>query len=150
MQRSIINQKPLATFLYVAFFILYIGLSSIHLFLPPLFAVLYVLFSRALKKEDTFAVLLVSLCLIIFEAEKDYLLFSSIIYFVLIYKLVIPKFSKNFNCRWCINLATIITVYIGYFLFLSLLSNIFLLPIPDMSYFLIYYIIIEFFIVSIL
>lgn len=150
MQRSIINQKPLATFLYVAFFIIYIGLSSIHLFLPPLFAVLYVLFSRALKKEDTFAIVLISLCLVIFEAEKGYLLFSSIIYFVLIYKLVIPKFSKNFNCKWCINLATIVTVYLGYFLFLSLLSNIFLLSIPNMSFFLIYYILIEFFIVSVL
>ena len=150
MQRSIINQKPLATLFYVAFFILYIGLSSIHLFLPPLFAVLYILFSRALKKEDTFAIVLVSLALIIFEAEKGYLLFSSIIYFVFIYKLITPKFAKNFSCRWCINLATVITVYLGYFIFLTLLSNVFLLPLPDISYFVLYYILIEFFIVSIL
>lgn len=150
MQRSILNQKPLATFFYVALFVVYISLSSIHLFLPPLFAVLYLLFSRALNKEDSFSLLLLSFCLLLFEAEKNYLLFSSILYFILVYKLVIPRFIKTFNCRWCVNFATVITVYLGYFLFLSLLSSIFLLPIPDISFFVLYYILFEFFIVSVL
>ena len=150
MQRSLINQKPLVTFFYVALFMVYISLSSIHLFLPPLLAVLYTLFSRALHKEDSLVLLLLSFCLLLFEAEKGYLLFSTILYFLLVYKLIIPKFVKTFNCRWCVNFATVVTIYLGYFLFFSLLSSVFLLPMPSMSFFVLYYIVFEFFIVSIL
>jgi hypothetical protein len=41
-------------------------------------------------------------------------------------------------------------VYLGFFLFNSILSNVFLFPMPSISYYIIYYIIIEFLIVSIL
>jgi len=149
MQRSISNKKPLTPYLYVVLFSVYISLSSIYLFLPPLLSVLFIYFTKAIRREDTIYILLVSLCLIIFEAEKSYTLFSTIIYFTIVYKFIMPKIVQNFSCVFCIRISIVLLSYIGFFLFSLLLSNIFLLPVPSINYYIIYYIVIEFFIVSI-
>ena len=150
MQRSISHQKPLVPFIYIILFIIYGSLSSIYLFLPPLLAVLFVLFSNAMKREDLLMLILVSICLLMFEANKGYLLFSSIVYFAIVYKFVMPKIIQNFSCASCIKISYVLLAYFGYYIYLVLLSNIFLLPPPDLNYYIIYYIVIEFFLVSLL
>ncbi len=150
MQRSLSHQNPLITLLYVVGFIFYSSLSSIYPMLPPMFAVLLVLFSRALAEKDTLYIALLSLCLVVFEANYGYTLFSSIIYFYIVYKFILPKISQSFSCTWCVRVSSVILAYVGYFLFLSLISNIFLLPCPNLSYYIVYYIVIEFFFVSLL
>ncbi len=150
MQRSISDQKSLTPFVYVLIFVLYESLCSIYLFLPPLFGVLFFLFAASLKREDAIAIFLVSFCLIIFESQMGYILFSTIIYLSIIYKFVLPKLVQSFSCNSCIKISYVLLAYIGYFLFATIISNIFLLPTPSIDYYIIYYIIIEFFIVSIL
>ncbi|MEA2100657.1 MAG: hypothetical protein U9P72_11080 [Campylobacterota bacterium] len=150
MQRSITNKKSLESFIYIILFIIYESLSSIYLFLPPLFAVLFVLFARALDRENTVEVFLIAFCLVIFEADKSYLLFSSIIYFLLIYKFITPKLKQNFGCTACINFTYVLLAYVGFFLFSLILAKVFILPVPSINYYIIYYIVIEFFIVSVL
>ena len=150
MQRSISDKNSLVPFIYVGIFLVYSALSGIYLFLPPFLAVLFVLFSRALKNEDVLFIALVSLCLVIFEAQNGYVLFSTIIYFSIIYKYIIPKLSKNFGCVNCIRISTVLLVYIGFFVFNSVLASVFLLPEPSINYYILYYIIIEFFIVSVI
>ena len=150
MQRSISDQKSITPYLYVVIFTVYISLSSIYLFLPPFLAVLFVVFTKSVKRQDAMAIFLVSLCLVIFEAEKGYILFSTIIYFTILYKFIMPKVSQNSNCSSCIRISSVLLAYIGFFLFSLLLSNVFLLPVPSINYYIIYYIVIEFFIVSVL
>jgi len=150
MQRSITNKKSLAPFIYTTLFVVYISLSSMYVFLPPMLGVLFVLFSKSLKNKDSLAIFLVSFCLLIFESEKGYTLFSSIIYFIILYRFVIPRLQQIFSCTSCIKFISVILVYIGFYLFCLLLSNIFLLPMPNITYYIIYYIVIEFLIVSIL
>jgi len=150
MQRSISNKNSLTPYVYAVVFIVYTALSGVYLFLPPLLAILFVLFSQALKKEDVLSLFLVSFCLLLFEAENGYVLFSTIIYFTFIYKYFMPKLIQNISCNACVKIATVIFVYIGFFVFNLLLSNIFLLPTPSIDYHVIYYMVIEFFIMSIL
>jgi hypothetical protein len=150
MQRSISNQKPIVPFFYIVLYVIYSSLASIYPFLPPLLAVLFVLFSQALKRDDTLAILLISFCLLVFEANYGYILFSSIIYFYLQYKFIMPKIVKNFSCNICLKIAYVLFTYLGYFAFLTLISNIFLFESPELNFYVIYYMIIEFFIVSIL
>ncbi len=150
MQRSISSKKSLTPLLYVALFVIYESLSSIYLFLPPLLGVLFFLFIKSLKNDDVIAIFLVAFCLLIFESEKGYLLFSTIIYFGLIYKLVLPKIEQNFNCNPCIKISIVLLAYIGFYFFNVVMSTIFLLPLVGISYYIIYYIIIEFLIVSVL
>lgn len=150
MQRSISNQNSLTPFAYTAVFIMYTALSGIYLFLPPLFAVLYIFFAKALKQEDVVSLFLVALCLLFFEAQNSYLLFSTIIYFSLIHRYVVPKIKKNFNCDLCVKFSIVVLVYIGFFLFGSLLANVFLLEMPSINYYIIYYMAVEFLILSLL
>jgi hypothetical protein len=150
MQRSIAYKKPLVLFLSIVLFVIYESLSSIYLLLPPLLAVLFVLLGRALDKKDIFGILIVSFCLLIFEADKGFILFTSIIYFLIVQKFILPKLIQNFNCTACVNILYVLLAYLGFYLFSYLLSNIFLLPMPSINYYVIYYIVIEFLIVSIL
>ncbi len=150
MQRSITHKNSVAPFIYVALYLVYSALSGVYIFLPPLLSVLFLFFTRALKHEDSLTLFLVSLCLVIFEAQNNFILFSTIIYFLLIYRYVLPKIYTNFSCIACIRISTVLLAYLGFFIFNSLLSYIFLLPEPSINYYIIYYIVIEFFIVSIL
>jgi len=151
MQRSISNKKSIKNyFIYTILFVVYESLSSIYLFLPPLFGVLFVLLINAINKNDTVYVIFIAFCLVVFEVEKGYILFSSIIYLLMIYKFILPKITQNFNCYSCVKVSYILLAYIGFYLFNSFFANIFLLPMPSINYYIIYYIVIEFFIVSLL
>jgi hypothetical protein len=88
--------------------------------------------------------------LLVFESEKGYTLFTAIIYFILLYKFIMPKLEQNFSCVSCVKFLSVIVVYVGFYLFSLLLANIFLLPLPNITYYILYYIVIEFLIVSIL
>jgi len=149
MQRSISNQKSITPFIYIILFVIYESLSSVYLFLPPLLAVLSVLFIQALKKEDGTEIFMISFCMLVFESQMGYTLFSTIIYFSLIYKFVLPKIEQSISCASCIKISYSILAYIGFFVFSMIMSNIFLLPEPSINYYVIYYIVIEFLIVSI-
>jgi len=150
MQRSITHQKPVELFAYIVIFVIYSSLSSIYLYLPPMLAVLFVLFTRSLTRNDYTAVVLISFLLVIFEANHGYMLFSSIIYFYFLYKFVIPKIDQSFSCHWCKKISNILLAYLGYFLFLSLISSIFLLSPPELNYYIVYYIVVEFLLVNLL
>lgn len=150
MQRSISHQKPLIPFLYIILFIIYGSLSSVYLFLPPLLAVLYVLFSNAMGRDDFLMLVLVSFCLLLFEANKGYMIFSTIIYFSLVHKFIMPRIVQSFSCSACIKISYVLLAYLGYYIYLVLISTLLLLPVPELNYYVIYYIIIEFFLVSLL
>ena len=150
MQRSITHQTVVKSLGYVVLFVLYSSLSTIYPFLPPLFSVLFVLFVRALNRKDIFSLVLISFCLLVFEANNGYLLFSTIFYFYIAAKFFLPKVEQSFNCYSCIKIMDVLMAYIGYFLFLMLLSKIFLLPSEHINYYIIYYIVIEFFLVSLI
>jgi len=150
MQRSLSYKNPLTLYLYGILFLIYTALSGIYLFLPPLLTVLYFYFSKALKKEQISILFLTIFCLLLFESENSYVLFSTIIYFSILHKYVVPKIAQSFSCVACINFIIVIFVYVGFFIFYSFLSNIFLFPLPNINYYVIYYIVIEFLILSIL
>lgn len=150
MQRSLSHQKSLTPFVYVALFVIYEGLSSIHLFLPPLLGVLFLLFINSLKNDDSLYTFLIVFCLMVFELEKGYNLFSVIVYFALIYRFVLPKLEVNFSCSPCIKISVVLLAYIGFYFFGVMLSSIFLTEMPSINYYVIFYIVIEFLIVSIL
>lgn len=151
MQRSFAYQTALKQLGFFALFVLYLSLSSIYPLLPPLFAILFVLYMYALKKKEGFLFLLIIFALLLYEAEKGYMLFSALIFFVLLERFVVPKLKQNFNCKSCITFIIVVMCYIGFYLYLMLIANIFILPKPDISlYYAIYYIMIEFLLVSLL
>ena len=151
MQRSITHKNNIReNLIYIFLFIIYQALSSIYLFLPPLFGVLFILLIKALNNKNSLSILFISFCLVVFEADKGYMLFSSIIYLLLIYKFILPSINQTTHCLGCINFSSIVLAYIGFYLTNTLFASIFLMPIPELNYYIVYYIVIEFLIVSLL
>ncbi len=151
MQRSITHKKSIKKlFLFLFIFIIYQSFSSIYLFLPPLLGILFVFLIKALDSDDVFSVLIIAFCLVIFEADKSYILFSSVIFLLLMYKFILPKIIQNVHCQPCVKFLYILIAYIGFYLFNLLFANIFFIAIPSFTYYIIYYIVMEFFIVSLL
>ncbi len=136
--------------MWTAVYIFYVSLSTIYLYLPPMMAVLYVLFRNALNKRDSLALGFVIIALLVLEAEKSFLAFSLLIYFLIVYRFIDPKIQQSINLKSLRDLLYVLVIYIGYFLFYTLVSQIFLFEGIRPDLYIVYYIIIEYFIVSLL
>jgi hypothetical protein len=147
MQRSLTYQKILRGIGIFIAFSLYQSLSSIYLLLPPLLGVLFFYFIAALKKEDIAALVLVIFLLFVFEAEKDFLLFSSLVYFTFVYRFVIPRLYIMISCELCLKVILLLLAYLGFLLFSYILNQVLWVEPPSFDWHIFYYIIIEFFLV---
>ncbi len=143
MQRSIFNKNHINSYIYLFIFFIYESLSDIYLFLPPLFAILLILFLYNYKKLDTINIILVSIALLFFEAQKDYVAFTSIIFAILFYKLVVIKLDLLIRCNSCKKLIITLLSYPSYYIFSYVLSGIFILSTPQISWYIEYYMAIE-------
>ena len=147
MQRSFTYKKILTGFLLVISFVLYQSLSSIYLLFPPMLGVLFFYFIHALEKEDLPKLLLVLVLLLVFEAEKDFLLFSSLVYFTFIYRFVIPRLRIMISCEICLKVLLLSLAYIGYVFFSYVLAQVLWVEVPSIDWHIFYYMFIEFFLV---
>ncbi len=147
MQRSLTNQKILSRIGIAIAFVLYQSLSSIYLFLPPLLGVLFFYFIRALEKEDIGALALVIVLLLVFEAEKGFLLFGALVYFTFVYRFVIPRLRMMISCVLCLKVFFLILAYPGFILYSYILNQVLWVETPSVDWHIIYYMFIEFFLV---
>lgn len=147
MQRSLTNKKILTSLALVIAFGLYQSLSSVYLLLPPLFGVLFVYFINALEKEDLGSLMLIIVFLLIFEAEKDFLLFSSLVYFTFLYRFVIPKLQIMISCHVCLKMIFIILAYPGFVTFSYILNQVLWVETPTFDWHIFYYMFVELFLV---
>ena len=144
MQRNFPYQKYINIALVLALFIVYESLSNIYLFMPPMFAIMFVFFVDSIQKEESIALFATSFALMFFEAQKGYVIFSSIVYFTLVYRLVILKMDQYVQCVICTKMIMVLLAYIGYYLFAHIIADTFLFNEPGFSWYVIYYIIVEF------
>jgi len=149
MQRNITYQKYLNIVLVLAIFLVYESLRDIYLFLPPFFAVMFVIFINSIKNDDSITLFATSFALMFFEAQKGYVLFSSIVYFTLVYRLLILKMDQYIQCVACTKILMVLLAYVGYYFFSYTLAQTFLLNEPEFSWYVIYYIAVEFFLLLI-
>ncbi len=150
MQRNRAYQNTLIPIWSLPLFLVYESLSSLYLLLPPLLGLLFVLMMEAYEREDTRSLFVIIAMLVIFEAEKGYLFLSTFLYFVLLYRLLIPLLKQYIVCESCLRMFYVILAYVGYTLLMMLLSQIFLFEIPVFGSYMIYYIIIEFLLIQLL
>jgi hypothetical protein len=131
-------------------YLFYESLSTVYLFLPPLFGVLFFYFIRALDKQDISILLLVSAMLLLYEADKGYLIFSSMVYFSFVYKFILPKLQQLLKCKRCLLFLYVIFAYIGFWLFTLLLQQVLWMEMPTLDWHVLWYIVFEFFLLGLL
>ena len=150
MQRSITYKSTVSDLVWVAVFGIYIALSSIYLFLPPMLAVLGYLYYRALQRQDLFSLMVASIMLLMFEAEKGYWFGSTLVFFTLVSYFIIPKLEQTMQCTVCIKGIFVLLSYIVFSLFLGVVNGILLLPLPALDWHVLFYMAIEFALIAIM
>ena len=150
MQRSIAYPYYIKAFSLFVLYLLYESLSTIYLFLPPLLGVLFFYFIRALDKQDISLLLLVTLMLLLYEADKGYLLFSSLVYFTFVYKFILPRLQQMIECKRCMLFIYVCFAYIGFWVFTLLLQQVLWMELPTLDWHVLWYIVFEFFVVTLL
>ncbi|WP_345973932.1 hypothetical protein [Sulfurimonas sp. HSL3-7] len=150
MQRSITYPFYIKALSLFTLYLLYESLSTIYLFLPPLFGVLFFYFIRALDKQEISSLLLVASMLLLYEADKGYLLFSSLVYFTFVYKFILPKLQQMIKCKRCMLFIYVLFAYIGFWVFTLLLQQVLWMELPTLDWHVLWYIAFEFFVVTLL
>lgn len=149
MQRSFSYQNVINRLLLVGLFVLYISLSSIYLLLPPLLAILFYAYYDALSKHDLFGLIIISLMLLVFEAEKGFWIGSTIIFFTLLSRYLLPKLEQLIQCRTCMAAIFVSLGYLGYWAFMLIADGVLLLSPPMIDWHIGLYMIIEFLVLAV-
>ena len=150
MQRSFSYQNVISRLFLVAFFVVYISLSSIYLLVPPLLAILFFLYYDALTKHDLFGLVIISLMLLVFEAEKGFWFGSTIVFFTVLSHYLLPKIEQMIQCKICMAAIFVVLAYPGYWMFMWFVNQLLLLSVPAIDWHTGLYMIIEFLVVAVL
>ncbi|MDE6886631.1 MAG: hypothetical protein K2P17_06305 [Helicobacteraceae bacterium] len=97
MRRNSLNQNTLSSSLFLVFLIFYSSLSSMYLFLPPLFGVLFIYFIKLIKQEKYYLLTAFIIVLVIIEADKGYYLGILPMVYYLVYLFIFERIVKTFK-----------------------------------------------------
>ncbi len=150
MQRSLSHQNIVKAVTLFILFGIYTAISSIYVVMPPFLAVLFFYFIKLFDKNDLTSFLYILAYLIVYEASYGYLTLSLLLYFLLLYYLLVPTLQKTLKCKACIHFLHVLFVYVGFWLYSVVLNTIFWLPLPSIDGFIIFYIFIEFLVITLL
>lgn len=143
MQRNIPNKRNLRRYILLIGIISYEEISTIYTYLPPLFGFMFLIFLQAIKKQDRFFIFLTMIYLLFFEADRDFLLFSSIVFYTVTAYYIEPRLKQIIHCNRCLIPIFIFWVYIGYFLFNNFTLFVLDYPSDRFSNIILYYAFVE-------
>ncbi len=148
MQRSFSYQDPVSLLLLVAVYIVYVSLSGIYLLFPPLLAVLFFAYYRALRRHDLVTLMAVAAMLLVLEAEKGFWFGSTILFFTFVIRYLLPKIELVVQCRVCMAAIFTAFAYPLYWLFLWSVNQLFMLTLPSIDWHIALYMVIEFLMIA--
>jgi hypothetical protein len=148
MQRTLLYQNIISRLFLVVLFVGYASLSSIYLLFPPLLAVLFFAYHNALTKHDLFTLVTIAIMMLFFEAEKGFWFGSTILFFTLLSRYLIPKIEQVIQCKTCMAAIFVVLAYLGYWVFVWFINQLFLLGLPMIDWHIVLYMIIEFLVIA--
>lgn len=143
MQRSISYKEVISAVVALILLTVYESISSILYLLPPLLGVALYLFVDFLERGEYFRVGVISVFLLILEADKGFVFGTTIVFFLLIYFFFVPFINKLVGSLAFYKTILVAVAYIGYTLFLMFIESILRIPLVEVSYILLYYIALE-------
>ena len=148
MQRSFPYQDALNSLVLIAAFVVYISLSSMYLFFPPLLAVLFWAFYRAIQRHDLMGLIAVVVMLLVFEAEKGFWFGSTVLFFTLVIRYFLPRIEQLVQCRLCIAAIYVGFAYPLYWLFVWMTDKVLMLSPSAIDWHMALYMIVEFLVLA--
>ena len=143
MQRSLSYQTFSKLVAYLVILLIYEVLSSIYLFMPPLLGLAFLLFVYAVE-EDRLDLLVFTLAyLLVFETDREFVLFSTLFFFILAYHIGLTKLRQFIDCKKCLDYISIALAYLGFWFFSFIFNQVIWIDLPQFDWTIFYYIAIE-------
>lgn len=134
MRRNSTDKKNLKIFFLIFILVIYLSLTDIFYFLPPLFCVMYVITQEKYEEHSFgFFYFLVPFFLY-FEASKGLPFFSVILFIAMSFEILLPKFRKFFGYSKVFIPLFITYAYLGYFAFLKIFGYFLDIDMPQISW----------------
>ena len=144
MRRSSIDQNYLRLTLICLFLVFYQIISSLYTFLPLFVGVFFTYIVINFQKEKSRLYIYLSFVyLSIYDLDKGFYLFSSMLFFMIFYYIFVERIRNFFTCSNCILAIYVLVAYLGHFLLNSFISYILHKDSPPFSQEYIYYIVID-------
>ncbi|CAM2852245.1 hypothetical protein [Helicobacter burdigaliensis] len=124
MRRSSPHKKNLRFIFLILGIIIYLPLSDMSYYMPPLLGVLYVLSQDAYERANYNAFYILVPLLLIFETTKNLPLGSTLLFLAFSFAILLPKVRKFLGFSKILIPFFIAYSYFGYFLFLKLFGII--------------------------
>ncbi len=150
MQRSFSHHNTGTLVLLFVLLVVYEVLSTIYLFLPPLLGLAFLLFIYAVEHDRLDYLLFTIAYLFVFETDREFLLFSSLFYFSIAYRIGVERLRLIVSCHKCMDYLSIALAYLGFWFFSIILNQIIWLDLPQFDWKIFYYIFIESVLVTLL
>lgn len=142
-RRHRLNKQTLAIFALFIGLYLYESVVSMYFFLPPLIGVLFVLFVRFDEEDNFYAFLAIIAGILCLEAENNLPMGILLGLYLLLAFLVIPKLKIMINTPKVISVASVLIVYLGFYLLILFFRSTFGSEIMGKAWILLFYAVCE-------
>ncbi|RAX58877.1 hypothetical protein CCZ01_01390 [Helicobacter monodelphidis] len=143
MRRNRFSKEAIKTTLLLLAILAYGALSDILYWLPPLLGVAFILFCEFMDKGKVHYAVPLLVYLLFFEASKGFPFLSTIIFFFIVYFLIIPHIRYLVHSGKYLLPFYALFIYYSYFLFCYFLGSFMGIDVPEMSWILILFSVIE-------
>ena len=125
MRRSSTDNSYLRLTLFSLFLVFIQIIGSLYTFLPLFIGVFFTYIVVNLENEkNIFYVYLSFIYLTIYDLNKGFYLFSSLLFVLLFYYMFVEKIRNSFSCTNCVLVIYVFIAYLGHALFNSLIAYI--------------------------
>lgn len=119
-----------------------------YLFFPPLLAVLFFAYYRALRRHDLIGLITVAAMLLVFEAEKGFWFGSTLLVFTFLIHYAVPKIEQVIQCRICMAAIFTFFAYPLYWAVMWTANQVLMITLPALDWHMGLYIVVEFLILA--
>lgn len=149
-RRHRLNKQTFATFMLFVGLYLYESVASMYFFLPPLIGVLFVLFVRFDEEDNFYAFLAIVAGILCLETENNLPMGILLGLYLFLALLVIPKLEIMINTPKVISVASVLIVYLGFYLLMLFFQSTFGSEMMGKAWMLLFYVVCEMIIVMFL
>lgn len=150
VRRHRLNKQTFATFMLFVGLYLYESVVSMYFFLPPLIGVLFVLFVRFDDEDNFYAFLAIIAGILCLESENNLPMGILLGLYLFLALLVIPKLEIMINTPKVISVASVLIVYLGFYLLMLFFQSAFGSEMMGKAWMLLFYVVCEMIIVMFL
>lgn len=148
--RHRLNKQTFATFGLFMGLYLYASVVGMYLFLPPLIGVCFVLFVRFDEEDNFYAFLAVIAGILCLESENNLPMGILLGLYLFLAFLVIPKLEIILNTPKVISVASVLIVYLCFYILMLLFQSTFDSEMMGKAWMLLFYVVCEVIIVMFL